>query len=288
MVAGPARGAILGACFRPWCDKRRPRSRSRLFLGRPVRHPGTSAVGARAATRHPGNKRQVLLLACLRACPRGGAPTALRPACVVTRLSHACAATQPRRLVCTHSLAIVICCRRIVSPPTLCAPSRVHYVVSVLSRVNAVHTSLFIPAHILWMALASARVLFRRLACTPCCRPPAFCTCPRSPGSLARWPPRYAHVTARASMYHTPRTALRALYHTCTMAWMRLTLETVTHAKHLDTASLAFYSEENFRSLFHAPFPYSCARYVDVMLVSRRLWGGVRASRATCCPPRPL
>ena len=72
MVAGPARGAILGACFRPWCDKRRPRSRSRLFLGRPVRHPGTSAVGARAATRHPGNKRQVLLLACLRACPRGG------------------------------------------------------------------------------------------------------------------------------------------------------------------------------------------------------------------------
>ena len=157
MVAGPARGAILGACFRPWCDKRRPRSRSRLFLGRPVRHPGTSAVGARAATRHPGNKRQVLLLACLRACPRGGAPTALRPACVVTRLSHACAATQPRRLVCTHSLAIVIRCRRIVSPPTLCAPSRVHYVVSVLSRVNAVHTSLFIPAHILWMALASAR-----------------------------------------------------------------------------------------------------------------------------------
>ena len=142
MVAGPARGAILGACFRPWCDKRRPRSRSRLFLGRPVRHPGTSAVGARAATRHPGNKRQVLLLACLRACPRGGAPTALRPACVVTRLSHACAATQPRRLVCTHSLAIVIGCRRIVSPPTLCAPSRVHYVVSVLSRVNAVHTSL--------------------------------------------------------------------------------------------------------------------------------------------------
>ena len=97
MVAGPARGAILGACFRPWCDKRRPRSRSRLFLGRPVRHPGTSAVGARAATRHPGNKRQVLLLACLRACPRGGAPTALRPACVVTRLPHACAATQPRR-----------------------------------------------------------------------------------------------------------------------------------------------------------------------------------------------
>ena len=156
MVAGPARGAILGACFRPWCDKRRPRSRSRLFLGRPVRHPGTSAVGARAATRHPGNKRQVLLLACLRACPRGGAPTALRPACVVTRLSHACAATQPRRLVCTHSLAIVIRCRRIVSPPTLCAPSRVHYVVSVLSRVNAVHTSLFIPAHILWMSLASA------------------------------------------------------------------------------------------------------------------------------------
>lgn len=156
MVAGPARGAILGACFRPWCDKRRLRSRSRLFLGRPVRHPGTSAVGARAATRHPGNKRQVLLLACLRACPRGGAPTALRPACVVTRLSHACAATQPRRLVCTHSLAIVIGCRRIVSPPTLCAPSRVHYVVSVLSRVNAVHTSLFIPAHILWMALASA------------------------------------------------------------------------------------------------------------------------------------
>ena len=142
MVAGPARGAILGACFRPWCDKRRPRSRSRLFLGRPVRHPGTSAVGARAATRHPGNKRQVLLLACLRACPRGGAPTALRPACVVTRLSHACAATQPRRLVCTHSLAIGIRCLRIVSPPTLCAPSRVHYVVSVLSRVNAVHTSL--------------------------------------------------------------------------------------------------------------------------------------------------
>lgn len=133
-----------------------------------------------------------------------------------------------------------------------------------------------------------SRVLFRRLACTPCCRPPAFCTCPRSPGSLARWPPRYAHVTARASMYHTPRTALRALYHTCTMAWMRLTLETVTHAKHLDTASLAFYSEENSRSLFHAPFPYSCAKYVDVMLVSRRLWGGVRASRATCCPPRPL
>ena len=142
MVAGAARGAVLGSCFRPWCDKRRPRSRSRSFLGRPVRHPGASAVGARAATRHPGNKRQVLLLACLRACPRGGAPTALRSACVVTRLSHACDATQPRRLVCTHSLAIVIRCRRTVSPPTLCAPSRVHYVVSVLSRVNAVHTSL--------------------------------------------------------------------------------------------------------------------------------------------------
>ena len=29
-------------------------------------------MGARAATRHPGNKRQVLLLACLRACPHGG------------------------------------------------------------------------------------------------------------------------------------------------------------------------------------------------------------------------
>ena len=262
-----------------------------------MRHPGTSAVGARAATRHPGNKRQVLLLACLRACPRGGAPTALRPACVVTRLSHACAATQPRRLVCTHSLAIVIRCRRIVSPPTLCAPSRVHYVVSVLSRVNAVHTSLFIPAHILWMALASARECSALASAHECsfAGSRAHLAAGRPPFAHARGLParspagrRATHTSPRASMYHTPRTALRALYHTCTMAWMRLTLATVTHAKHLDTASLAFYSEENFRSLFHAPFPYSCAKYVDVMLVSRRLWGGVRASRATCCPPRPL
>ena len=256
MVAGPARGAILGACFRPWCDKRRPRSRSRLFLGRPVRHPGTSAVGARAATRHPGNKRQVLLLACLRACPRGGAPTALRPACVVTRLSHACAATQPRRLVCTHSLAIVntlpphrfsadavrsltctLCCFCIISCKC-CTYIAVHTCTYPMDGARECSRVLG--------ARECSRVLFRRLACTPCCRPPAFCTCPRSPGSLARWPPRYAHVTARASMYHTPRTALRALYH------------------------------------------YSCAKYVDVMLVSRRLWGGVRASRATCCPPRPL
>ena len=259
MVAGAARGAVLGSCFRPWCDKRRPRSRSRSFLGRPVRHPGASAVGARAATRHPGNKRQVLLLACLRACPRGGAPTALRSACVVTRLSPACDATQPRRLVCTHSLAIVIRCRRTVSPPTLCAPSRVHYVVSVLSRVNAVHTSL---VH--------------------------TCTYPMDDAGECTFAGSRVHLAAgrsplpRASMYHTPRTALRALYHTCTMAWMSLR-DACTSIPH----RLRFIRKKTL-ALFSTLLSHAYVQYVDVMLVSRRLWGGLCASRATCCPPRAL